>query len=114
MNTTNTFKESREGVNLFFPIVLVGAGLILLMGNMGMLTSDPILFVMQFWPVFLIAGGVQLLFVRTGVASTIISVLLALAVVGGAMVPSDTAGRDSDPNLVELEFPSLRGWRDIV
>jgi hypothetical protein len=55
------------------------------MVNMGMLTRDPILFIFQFWPVFLIAGGIQLLFVRTGTASTLVSVLLGLAVVGGAL-----------------------------
>lgn len=85
MNTANTLREPRESVNLFFPIVLVGTGVILLMGNLGMLTRDPILFLLQFWPVFLIAAGIQLLFVRTGAASTIISVVLGLAVIGGAM-----------------------------
>lgn len=84
MNSSNTL-QSREPINLFLPIVLVGAGIILLMGNMGMLTRDPVLFVVQFWPIFLIVGGIQLLFARTGTASTLVSVLLAVAVVGGAV-----------------------------
>ncbi len=85
MNNVNTVRERREHVNLFFPILLVGAGVILLMANLGMLTQDPFLFLVQFWPVFLIAGGIQLLFGRNGTAGTIVSVVLGLAVVGGAL-----------------------------
>jgi len=85
MNATQVMQKPRERINLFFPIVLIGAGGILLMGNMGMLTRDPILFLLEFWPLFLIAAGIQLLFVRTGIVGTLVSVLLALAVVGVAL-----------------------------
>jgi hypothetical protein len=85
MNTATTIREPRARVNLFVPIVLVGGGVILLMWNFGMLTRDPFLFLMQFWPLFLIAGGIQLLFGRTGAASTWVSALLGLAVVGVAI-----------------------------
>jgi hypothetical protein len=85
MNTLESFKGPHERVNLFFPIVLVGAGVILLMANLGMLTRDPFFFALQFWPVFLIAGGIQLLFGRTRTLGTVVSVLLGLAVVGSAI-----------------------------
>jgi len=105
MNTTNSFDHPRESINLFFPIVLVGAGVILLMGNLGMLTRDPILFVLQFWPVFLIAGGIHLLFARNGAASTIISVLLGLAVVGGALYYLTLPGEVVTPIWWNWNFP---------
>jgi hypothetical protein len=97
MNTATTLHERRTSPNLFFPIVLVGAGVIMLLTNLGILTRDPILFVLQFWPVFLIVGGIQLLFPRTGILSTVVSATLGLAVVGGALYYLSLPGETVTP-----------------
>lgn len=86
MNPTHTFQQQHHAPNLFFPILLIGAGVILLLTNLGVVTQDPVLLLVQFWPLLLIIAGVQLFFARTGVLSTVVSAILGLAVVAGAVL----------------------------
>ena len=78
-------KRQRSAADLFWPIVLIGAGLILLMANAGMVTRDPVMVLVQFWPVLLIVWGVEIIFSRTGMIGTLVSAVLGLAVVAGAI-----------------------------
>lgn len=86
MNPTNTIERPHHTPNLFFPILLIGAGVILLLTNLGMVTQNPVLLLVQFWPLLLIVAGIQLFFERTGVLSTVVSVVLGLAVVAAAVL----------------------------
>lgn len=80
--------------SLFWPILLIGIGLILLLNNAGMLQGSPWAVLWQFWPVLLIVIGVDILFGRSP-AGRILSAILALLVVAGAialMAVSPAAG----------------------
>jgi hypothetical protein len=83
----NTYVESHErrSVSLFWPIVLIGAGIVLLLGNAGRLTQDPLELLVQYWPVIFILIGVDVLFSRTGWIGAVVSGLLGVVVVAGAI-----------------------------
>ena len=70
--------------SLFWPILLIGIGLILLLNNAGMLQGSPWAVLWQFWPVLLIVIGVDILFGRSA-TGRILSAILALLVVAGAI-----------------------------
>ncbi|KAA3648323.1 MAG: hypothetical protein DWQ07_04840 [Chloroflexi bacterium] len=73
---------SREGRSLFWPILLIGVGVILLLANLGIIAPVNLVALLRIWPLLLIAAGAQILFGRSFPwVGTILSVLLA----GGAI-----------------------------
>jgi len=78
-------ERHHHAANLFWPIVLIGAGVILLMANNGMVSQDPLAVLVQFWPVLFIVWGVEIIFARSSWLGTLVSALLGLAVVAGAI-----------------------------
>ena len=91
MNTT--FERRRDHVSLFWPVMLIGIGIIFLLANSGQLTHDPVALLVQFWPVIFVVIGIDLLFARTGWIGALVSALLALLIVGGAIVYLITPGQ---------------------
>lgn len=85
MNTTTPYRE-RDSMSVFWPIVMIGAGIILFMNNSSMLTRNPIAMLVDYWPIILVFVGVDVLFSRRGWLGTLISLLMGLAVVGGAIL----------------------------
>ena len=70
--------------NLFWPVILVGAGVILLLSNLGFVEIELLDFVnvIQLWPLLLVAVGVNLLFgKRVSWLGSLLSLGLGLAVV---------------------------------
>lgn len=84
--------ETGRSADLFWPIILIGAGVILLMENQGMLVNNPLALLGAYWPVIFILIGVDIIFSRTGILGTIVSGVMGLAVVGGAIVALTTPG----------------------
>ncbi len=74
----------RRAPSLFWPVVLIGAGVVWLLSNMGMLTVNPWFVLARFWPVFLILAGIDILFSRN-FWGTIVGGILGLLVVGGVV-----------------------------
>ncbi len=77
--------EHRRGVRLFWPIVLIGAGAILLLSNLGVIHGNPWTIMLQLWPVLLIALGLEILFGGSTGWRAVVSALLGLALVGGIL-----------------------------
>src|SRR5512138_3786033 len=75
----------RRSPSFFWPIVLIGAVVILLLYNLGMLRVDPWPVLFRFWPVILIIIGVDIIFGRRGTAGAVIGALLGLLLVGGVI-----------------------------
>jgi len=71
--------------SLFWPIVLIGIGVILLLNNAGVIQGNPWTLIWQFWPVLLIVIGLDILLSRRSAAGSIISAALALLLVGGVI-----------------------------
>ena len=77
--------SQRRGVRLFWPIVLIGVGAILLLSNLGVIKGDPWAIIFQLWPVLLIALGLEILFGRSTGWGAVVSALLGLALVGSVL-----------------------------
>jgi Domain of unknown function (DUF5668)/Putative adhesin len=58
-SNTNTLRKYRS---LFWPAALIGVGLVLLLGNLGIIGPVSIYTVLQLWPLLLIAIGLDIIF----------------------------------------------------
>lgn len=85
MNPTNIVPPSREFPNPFWPILLMGGGVILLLVNLGVLSTNGWSQLWQLWPLLLVAIGVDILFGRKSVLGALVGVLLALVVLALAV-----------------------------
>lgn len=77
--------QHQRGVRLFWPIILIGVGSILLLTNLGVITGNPWAIVLQLWPVLLIALGLEILLGGSTGWRAVMSALLGLALVGGIL-----------------------------
>lgn len=72
--------------SLFWPLVLIGAGVLLLLSNLGYLRWEAWNMLWRLWPLLLIALGIDILIGRRSVIGAIISGLVILALIAGALV----------------------------
>ncbi len=93
-------KPQRHPPSLFWPIVFIGAGVALLLSNLGYLPWASWNILWRLWPLLLIALGIDLLIGRRSVVGAIISAVLILALVGGAIALAFYT--PSIPQLAEL------------
>ncbi len=77
--------HTQRGVRLFWPIVLIGVGAILLLSNLGVIQGNPWTIIFQLWPVLLIALGLEILLGGSTGWRAVMSALLGLALVGGIL-----------------------------
>lgn len=72
----------RRPPSLFWPLILIGAGVIFLMANFGYIDVDNVWAVLwRFWPVLLILVGIDIIFGNRSTAGGIISALLGIGVI---------------------------------
>lgn len=76
----------RPVLSLFWPIVLIASGVILLLSNLGYLPTPSWNLLWRLWPVLLIALGVDILIGRRSVLGAILSGLLILLLIGSALL----------------------------
>jgi len=68
-----------------WPLILISAGVIFLLNNMGLLSWGVWDALWRMWPVLLIAIGLDILFGRRSAIGSLIALVLILAVIGGAV-----------------------------
>jgi hypothetical protein len=90
----------RPPPSFFWPIVLVGAGVLLLLSNLGYISWGSWNLLLRLWPVLLIALGIDLLFGRRSIVGAILSGLLILIMLGGVIAVAFLAP----------QLPVLREW----
>lgn len=78
-------KSQRRSFSVFWPVVLVMAGALLLLENLGYLSGLSWGTVWRLWPLLLIALGIDTLFSRRSALGALFSALLILALLGGAV-----------------------------
>ena len=73
----------RRTPNLFWPVLLIGVGVLLLLSNFGIIEPVNFVFLLQLWPLLLIAVGIQVLVGRERAwISNLISIgLVVLAII---------------------------------
>jgi hypothetical protein len=75
----------RQRPSVFWPIVLILGGIVLLLSNLGYLPEPSWELAARLWPVILIALGIDLVVGRRSVAGAIISAILILALAAGVL-----------------------------
>ncbi len=76
-------RQPRESTSLFWPILFIGAGVLLMLSNAGQLSGDLFAILLHYWPLIFVVIGLDILFSRSGWIGTLISGLTGLAVVAG-------------------------------
>ncbi len=85
MESTPDRMSRNHAPSLFWPIILIGAGVIFLLSNLGMLAVEPWWLIWRLWPVLLIVIGLDILFGRHGILGAVVSLTLGLVVIGGVI-----------------------------
>jgi len=99
----NTRRPRRRPPSLFWPLVLIGAGVVLLLSNLGYLPWQSWNVLWRLWPLLLVALGIDVLIGRRSMVGTIVSTLLILLLIGGAVAVVLFA--QNIPALVEMTGP---------
>lgn len=76
----------RRGPDLFWPIILIGAGVIFLLANLGVIPSNPWPVIWNLWPVILIVIGLDILFGRRSLLGGLVGAVLGLVLIAGLIV----------------------------
>jgi hypothetical protein len=79
-------KSRRPLPSLFWPLVLIGAGVILLLSNLGYLPYQSWNVLWRLWPLLLVALGIDLVIGRRSVVGAVVSAVLILLLIGAAVV----------------------------
>jgi hypothetical protein len=79
-------RPRRHPPSFFWPLVLIGAGVMLLLSNLGYLPWQSWNALWRLWPLLLIALGIDVLIGRRSIIGSIISGLLILLLIGGAVI----------------------------
>lgn len=78
-----TTEKSRT--SLFGPIVLVGLGVLLLLSNFGILNFNLWELLFRFWPLFLVAAGLDLLLGRRTNGGALVALVILVGLIIGGM-----------------------------
>ena len=79
-------RSRRRPLSFFWPLVLIGAGVALLLSNLGYLPWQSWNALWRLWPLLLVALGIDVLIGRRSMIGAIVSGLLILLLIGGAVV----------------------------
>ena len=77
--------SERRGVSLFGPLLLIAFGVLFLLNNMGVIAVDVWELLFRFWPVLLIAAGLDILLGRRTGVGAVIALLVILVLAGGGL-----------------------------
>lgn len=115
--------------NLFWPILLIGVGVLLLLSNFELIPTVNLFLILRLWPLILISLGLNLLFGRDNPAlGSILSigmVIIALVMVffaqdlgirptGGDLITESFSEKISQAETAEIEIDIDRGSLDIA
>jgi hypothetical protein len=77
-------RRERRG-SLIGPIILIGLGLVFLLNNLGMLSWDVWDIIVRFWPILLIAIGLDILVGRRSILGSLLALAVVVVVVGAGL-----------------------------
>ena len=100
-------RDHRQRQSLFWPIILIGIGLIWLLNNLGILSTANIAVLFRLWPLFLIIIGLDMLIGRDsprlrpllGIGAVVL--LVVLAIIGPSLGLS--GGQDVETRVYDVE-----------
>lgn len=77
-------EQVKQRGSIFGPVLLIGLGILLLLSNIGLISMNVWELLFRFWPVLLIAIGLDVLFGRRRGIGAIIALVVLLLVVAGS------------------------------
>src|SRR5919199_1404794 len=85
-------REPRHG--FFWPMVLIGLGILFLLGNLGSLSWGAWEAIFRLWPILLVGGGLEILIGRRSPAASLAVALVTvvLMVAGAWLLSTSTIG----------------------
>ena len=101
----------RRPRSLFWPIALIGFGVLLLLSNRGLFPDTGWAVLWRFWPVALVALGVDVLIGRRTIGGAIASGVLIMILVG--LVIGAAFFTEQIPALVELTKPATLQFQHV-
>lgn len=99
----HSYNSQRRSPGVFWPIIFIGAGVILLLSNLGLLAVNSWAMLWQLWPALLIVIGLDVMFGRRGLWGSVISAVLALAVIGAVIALLVVA--QNNPGILGAQAP---------
>jgi hypothetical protein len=102
-------EQKREHVDLLGPVLLIAVGIILLLNVLGILEWGVWWTIIQLWPVFLIALGLEILIGRRSIWGSLLVVVLTLTIAAGALWLSQTGAAGGRAALGEQVSHPLDG-----
>ncbi len=75
-------ERHERGGSLVGPIILIGLGVVFLLNNLGILAWDVWDIIVRFWPILLIAIGLDILIGRRSILGSLLALAVALVIVG--------------------------------
>lgn len=86
------------------PLVVLGLGTILLLGNFDILAQDGFILLLRLWPIILVAIGLDILFShRRSIWNVLLRIALGLALVGGILWLAMTSPNANSVRFVPFE-----------
>jgi len=104
-------RHRQERRSFFWPIVLIGFGVLLLLSNLGLFPESGWAVLWRFWPVALVALGIDVLIGRRSLGGAIASGILILILAG--MVIGLAFFAEQIPALVDLAQPAKLQSRHV-
>lgn len=78
-------RTEKSRASLFGPLILIGLGVLLLLSNLGVMNLNLWELIFRFWPLFLVAAGLDLLLGRRANSGALIALLLVVGLVLGGI-----------------------------
>ena len=103
MGRNYDYSSHRHSPGLFWPIVFIGGGVILLLSNLGYLAVNSWMLLWQLWPVLLIVIGLDVMFGRRGLWGSLISAVLAIGLI--VAVIAFLFAAQNNPSLLGAQSP---------
>jgi hypothetical protein len=103
VNQAHSGRLKSYNPNIFFPVILIGIGVILLLRNMGLLAIDPLPLLWRMWPLIFVVIGLDILLRWRGVSGMLISGIVGLVVV--ALFIALMLAAQANPAMLEFS-----GW----
>jgi hypothetical protein len=97
-------RERRRPPSVFWPIVLIGAGVVLLLANLGYLRWESWNVLWRLWPLLLVALGIDIFIGRRSTGGAILSAFLILLLLGAVIAVA----------LFAQNIPAIADWAKPV
>jgi hypothetical protein len=105
MGKNYVYDSSRRSPGVFWPIIFIGGGVILLLSNLGLLAVNSWALLWQLWPALLIVIGLDVMFGRRGLWGSVISAVLALAVIAAVVALLFVV--QANPGILKAQAPII-------